>query len=457
MATESCSSASISAASNVRLRSQTIRSEASPITNLEDDLLLEILIRLPNPKHSCRCKSVCKRWTSMISSPYFNRHFVSHHQSRYQPMLLTNAQLVIESILPIAAVPTDEADLLRLFVVWDNYKDLLLCGFEDLGPGNLESDRSYIVCNPFTKQWVALPLAPVKTLDYVGPCPRLVGEPRISSSATVNLDLGDGREFAYASEHRFRVACMYTEVGAVTMRLRLDLFCSESGEWTKDAMVLDFPDGPFDWELVSCNGELYCSYPVFDGARGRVRCLLAALHPFHLDDHPPTHYMDASEILNSLTDCSLTISQGALHLVATGRDVPPGHLTVWRLEEDGKSWKKQHEGLVNTASRRGNYKLEYLFPADLHPEKPEIVFLRYLDLDDERFASTYACNLTSSGEEIEFFAEKGHSWRVVQPKVSGWPTPIPRYEQLRGLYNGSRSCWVQSSRSKKKKKKIPPL
>ncbi|CAN0909726.1 hypothetical protein LINGRAHAP2_LOCUS25926 [Linum grandiflorum] len=56
------------------------RARISPISKLGDDLLVEILIRsFPDPKSACRCKAVCKQWSSLISSPSFNRRFVSHY------------------------------------------------------------------------------------------------------------------------------------------------------------------------------------------------------------------------------------------------------------------------------------------------------------------------------------------------------------------------------------------
>ncbi|CAI0400485.1 unnamed protein product [Linum tenue] len=417
-----------------------IRSKlGDPITSLEDSLVVEILIRLPNPRYSCRCKSVCKRWNSLISDAYFNRRFVSHHQSRYQPLLLSNhdTQAIIHSF-PAPPLLTDE-DKQGSFIVWDCFKDLVLCGFTDPGGKNLEWGRSYIICNPFTRQWVALPLAPERTLEYVAPCARLVAEAR-TCSATVNLDLGNGQSFAFSSEYRFRVLCMYTQ----GIALRLDSFCSESGKWTKDARVIHRGFGILDSRITSHNGEFLASYLHYDRARGRPRFILAALHPFRLD-LPPTIYTHASDIVEPLgDDWKFAISQGALHLVTIER--APGQLAVWRLEEDGKSWRKQYQWSVNSAARRGNYRLECFFLGDLHPEKPEIVFLEYVDPLNERYG-IYSCDLTTSVEEMAFFAQVRRgipSWKVMQASVSCWPTPIPRYEDLRGKYDGSYNRWVQS-------------
>ncbi|CAI0436675.1 unnamed protein product, partial [Linum tenue] len=184
----------------------------------------KILIRLPNPSSSCRCKAVCQGWRSLISSPGFNRRFVSHHRSRNQqpPLLLPSddSQSNIQSFLFMNLIGEFS------FSVLDSYKDLTLCGFETRSHGQLL--RTFFVCNPFTKQWVALPLA-AKSPDnrwIIFPA-RLVCESRI------NLDLGDGQLFAY--EYRFRVVCLYPDGGF----LKMNLFCSDSREWTKDALVLD--------------------------------------------------------------------------------------------------------------------------------------------------------------------------------------------------------------------------
>ncbi|CAI0450209.1 unnamed protein product [Linum tenue] len=130
----------------------------------DDDLLAEVLIRVPDPKSAYRCKPVCKRWNSLISDPSFNRRFVSHSQSRHErndpppPLLLPSddPESIVSSFLPMP----EEATPPRSFRVFDSFKDLILCGFLDRE--NNVDDLSFVgslfVCNPFTKQWIALPL-----------------------------------------------------------------------------------------------------------------------------------------------------------------------------------------------------------------------------------------------------------------------------------------------------------
>ncbi|CAI0449847.1 unnamed protein product, partial [Linum tenue] len=155
-----------------RKRSRRIRSEPNPppsmISKIGDDILLEILIRLPNPRSACRCKAVCNHWRSLISDNRFNRRFVSHHQTLHKQQTLplhmndaTDQQSVVMSFLPPMPDRVREC-----FKVLDCFKDMLLCGFRDVNEANDEIGRSYVVCNPFTKQWMALPLAPEKPEDY---------------------------------------------------------------------------------------------------------------------------------------------------------------------------------------------------------------------------------------------------------------------------------------------------
>ncbi|CAI0443926.1 unnamed protein product [Linum tenue] len=137
-------------------------SPSSSISKLGGDLLLEVVIRVPDPRSAFRCKLVCKRWNSLISDPYFNRRFVSHHQRMNEgyPSLLIRSrdrESVILSFLPLPCCFYKGA-----FRVFDCFKDLVLCGMWVCDPG---MGRSWFVCNPFTKQWVALPLMPKRSRE----------------------------------------------------------------------------------------------------------------------------------------------------------------------------------------------------------------------------------------------------------------------------------------------------
>ncbi|CAN1220361.1 hypothetical protein LINPERPRIM_LOCUS1870 [Linum perenne] len=363
----------------------------SPIGKLGDDLLVEILIRsFPNPKSSSRCKAVCKQWSSLISSPCFNRRFVSHHQTMnpvpYNPNEL---QSIILSFLP--PLPGN-----RSVKVLDCFKDLVLCC------EYLEPSRSFLICNPFTEHWIALPLAPNKSGLCSEQVTRLVCEPCISS----NLDLGDDQSFVY-SEYRFRVVYV---------------FCSESGEWKTDALVLDRHHRTGARCAASCNDELFWMYQ--DLSPGNDQWV-AVFNPFRLDIPPA--YIDTSQFSAEYVWRTWS-SQGAMHVISYQLKTEGLRVIVWRLEEDRKSWRKQCQGLVRNTRCCSHEPYNASFVPFLHPHNPEVVLFECTGCH----SSLLSCDLTR--EETELFA---YHDMVFEPRVSCWPTPIPRYNELRRVSDES--------------------
>ncbi|CAI0546635.1 unnamed protein product [Linum tenue] len=425
-----------------RIHSTEVNSPPPPppttIVQLGDDLLAEILIRLPNPKSARRCKAVCKRWNSLISDPVrFNRRFVSHHHSRNrQPPLVLHSddpQSIITSFIPM-----DNTFAQDSFAVMDAHRDLVLCGFADAGPVSDVYGKSYFLCNPFTKQWVALPLAPELPVRCGYHFARLVCEPRISNS----LDLGGDRGF-FHSEYRFRVVCLYRDKNST----KLNMFCSDTGEWTKDILVLHRYRQFMSRNIVSCNGELFWSYGVRSQDPGDVHPLkpfVAAFNPFR-PDLPPAAI--ETPLVYGKGGWDIGVSQGALHAIVFEDRIEPGRsqiaLSVWRLEEDRRSWRRLRDGLMKGSMLR---ELRTYVRPCFHPEKPEVFFLRHCDGTGDGEIAALSCDFGAGGE-LELYV-KGRPflsyWKLFQAEFSCWPTLIPRYEELRVIYDGSHSCWVQS-------------
>ncbi|CAN6312748.1 unnamed protein product, partial [Urochloa humidicola] len=143
------------------------RRRRNPAVNFTDDIIVEILSRLP-VKSICRCKCVSPRWRDLISHP--------DHRKRL-PQTLTGLFYVTENHAryPIQA--------LHFTNIWDWERRFpipppLICpslsfipGYEDISivnscnglllcrrPESTSFDRfSYVVCNPATESWVALP------------------------------------------------------------------------------------------------------------------------------------------------------------------------------------------------------------------------------------------------------------------------------------------------------------
>ncbi|CAI0403623.1 unnamed protein product [Linum tenue] len=252
-----------------------ITSTSSPFSKLDVDLLLEVLIRLPDPRSAVRCKPVCKLWNSLISAPYFAPRFLSHHPisaaGEPKPPSLTPPELreLILSFLPLPS------HIESKFAVLDSAKDLLLLGFPQGKIGD-QLHTTYLICNPFTKQWVALPLAP-KESARCSSIVKLVSQPCSNPPAPDFVPDGEALFPCHFGYRRFRVVRMY-KLWKLADTMPVEVFCSRSGRWTK--LVL-----PVHEDLRCCidhgrkrvlslNDKLY-----WLNRRGRV----AKLDPFCLD------------------------------------------------------------------------------------------------------------------------------------------------------------------------------
>ncbi|CAI0453564.1 unnamed protein product [Linum tenue] len=401
----------------------------SAISKLGDDLFVELLVRLPDARSAFRCKSVCKRWSSLISSPSFRRRFVSHHQNQgdddsdYEPPLLPSDDA--QSILSFIPVPEE---IRWRFSVFSSFSDLVLCGFEALTTVESypELARLFFVCNPFTKQWVALPLAPERPGAVSISAKSLVCQPRSSN---------DGSD-----EYRFRVV----RVSGAMDSAKVDLFCSESGEWMEDVVAIDRSSRMIAGNVLSWwEGKLFWRTQDFEQ--------LAAWDPFS-PDAPPTSI--ASVPLRSSSE--VWTLQGTLFMVFASSHFRPGRsggylLTVWRWgEEEGRgpqNWRilcGENLDVMLRSSREEFPDLEMIDVLALHPSNPEIVFLE-CRCPQVRRSLVFSCNLKA--KELKFFADevRGSRWKVFQPRFTCWPTPIPSYEKLQGVYDGSYSCFLQSN------------
>lgn len=150
------------------------------IDDLPDFVLVEILYRLPHNKFVFQCKCVCKRWFSLISDEKFLCHFLwiqSLQNQKLEPMgstlIFRDAKDKREfSILPELELPmfkthnfslrflpcfeapeyieTDD-DIVDEPIIVGTCNDLVLCC------ETIIFQRNYYICNPYTKQWTALP------------------------------------------------------------------------------------------------------------------------------------------------------------------------------------------------------------------------------------------------------------------------------------------------------------
>ncbi|GMN66882.1 hypothetical protein TIFTF001_035941 [Ficus carica] len=179
---------SLTAESNISKTEEPPTAESKFMTNVCDDLLSEILIRL-DCRSAIHCSSVFKRWFSQIWTPEFIRRFINRHQQHQQQFLDSNSspytflfqsklfqqnsfwprelpeiafhqlyckksKILHRGIRLSALTSSDYLNFLpepMLVMAW--FEDLLL-----VSP-SIDS-KDFYLCNPLTRQWHALPLAP---------------------------------------------------------------------------------------------------------------------------------------------------------------------------------------------------------------------------------------------------------------------------------------------------------
>ncbi|KAM3195175.1 hypothetical protein ACQJBY_071323 [Aegilops geniculata] len=138
----------------------------NPADKLTEDLLIEILSRVPY-KSLCRFKCVSKRWRGIISRPDHRKALPQHHLHDLAGFLYSSRSpgpdyFLIRHFTHVSAggrTPIDPSlpflPNCDRFNLLDSCNGLLLCRrFEAADSRAFD----YVVCNPGTEKWVALPL-----------------------------------------------------------------------------------------------------------------------------------------------------------------------------------------------------------------------------------------------------------------------------------------------------------
>ncbi|KAM0915150.1 hypothetical protein ACQ4PT_011050 [Festuca glaucescens] len=150
---------------STRARYCSASSSGTAAERLTDDLLLEILPRVP-AKSLCRFRCVSKHWLGLIDHPdhrkklpqtlagfFYNTGFTSSSPESFlgPPILLTS---VSGSPYPLTSNSVAFLPNYMSVVVLDCCNGLFLCRW--YGVSNQIGGFSYIVCNPATEKWAAL-------------------------------------------------------------------------------------------------------------------------------------------------------------------------------------------------------------------------------------------------------------------------------------------------------------
>ncbi|CAK7349559.1 unnamed protein product [Dovyalis caffra] len=124
-------------------------------------------------KSAHQCKSVCKRWFSLISGPYFAHKYILFREPTYslvfQYIRSPNSR---SSVIEVASTgPPFNSHGHFCFSFLEEFDRFALegsCNGLVLLSATYKNRELYIVSNPFTRQWVSLPEPPQYKPVYVG-------------------------------------------------------------------------------------------------------------------------------------------------------------------------------------------------------------------------------------------------------------------------------------------------
>ncbi|KAI3691077.1 hypothetical protein L2E82_49294 [Cichorium intybus] len=212
---------------------------SSVFDKLTDELLIETLKHLPiKPANLCKCVSI--RFRSVISSSYFVRCYVKHHQINNSFAFYYQSKPTFHNMIRPSLMGIDITFAFPIFESPGFSLSFLTCSEQQkqetlqyLASNNglvlccaaLRRPIVYLVCNPLTKQWIALPPPPsnVKTV-YVG----FICNPQYSC----NDDQEQGSKTTFKVVRIEVVNCESPRQLSGT--LKLEIFCSISGKWTEE-------------------------------------------------------------------------------------------------------------------------------------------------------------------------------------------------------------------------------
>ncbi|KAL5569833.1 hypothetical protein UlMin_026408 [Ulmus minor] len=218
---------------------------AQTIAN-NDDLLIEILLRLPI-KSLLKFKSVSKHFLSLITHPRFSGRHSSHPSTasalffkrcvsvRTTEFNFINFNNRSSNSSPAPSRSFSFADERSCITILQSCNGLLLCSTSH----RVESRRNYYVYNPTTKHYSILPRLPV---------------PRTSTSSRTVYRMS--LAFDPSKSPNYKVVCV-RNCDSITGQFQIEIYSSDTGPWRLSGG--SFP-GDFDVRLddgVYWNGSVH--------------------------------------------------------------------------------------------------------------------------------------------------------------------------------------------------------
>ncbi|CAM0909042.1 unnamed protein product [Alopecurus aequalis] len=309
------------------VRSCSAPSSETAAQRLTDDILLEILPRVP-AKSLCRCRCVSKHWRSLIDhrkklpptlAGFFytttSTNSVPEETVRQPPVLLATVPGSLRPLVStsLAFLPTHQRlDLL------DCCSGLLLCRW--YGVSTQIAELPYLVCNPATEKWVALPAS---IHGYHVTTTRLGFDPAHSSHFHVFELFYDQR-------------CLSPDYRGCT---GVAVYSSDTGGWVHNKFKRQPSDLPrcYSQETVFLNSRLHFHVTGYDGfypTKG-----LAAV------DTQAETWTSIGVPGNAILDSFIQCSRGRLHYIMFCKNEEGrARLRVYVLDNyESQGWTPKHD------------------------------------------------------------------------------------------------------------------
>ncbi|XP_074297114.1 uncharacterized protein LOC141627792 [Silene latifolia] len=362
----------------------------APLTSLDldDYMLTQILLRLPNCKTVVACSSVNKRWCSLISDLNFPIQFTNHKKEtttllKGLPWTFIRTVHSGEQIL-IKEFKLGSSKLSLEFLPCNNptvtatFKDLVLCTCHQT---DRVGSRVYYIANPLTKQWVALPPCPLDKRQQ-----KWIKRPILICKSTYN----------HTRDYKFRVVLVrHPPWQFMLHKFDLVVYCSEIGEWKVINLRIPKEVGPLEeyWDqerdvcfnmFIVCNSIIYFKSGL---------CLMA-LDPFDVNASSGTT-LEARAMPPLPRFGYLQESSGQL-LVVHSRGARKGlpwymggekqgmdmelHMVVWKLDPNQAplAWEMSFQGLCKGSWYSNKPPITHcIYASDIgvHPYNDKLIYM----------------------------------------------------------------------------------
>ncbi|KAL6275848.1 hypothetical protein ACE6H2_019449 [Prunus campanulata] len=420
---------------------------------------------------------VCsRRWFALISDPYFVLRFVSLQKCTTDDVLverdadmdailfyfnnLIHGEYMVWEYFVMAALPAKckscnlSLSFLPCFDQTTQIKPLVLGTYNDLILCSTTFERDYYICNPYTRQWIALPPTPEVHMGseirgFMCDHPyynheELVGNRTSSNNIKLN------------AEYRYRVV-QITADKENCFEFTVEIYSSETGEWRES--VISSPRG---FSFTSCtpavayNGMLY--WLSFGG-------LLTGVDPFNninssistganttgdivvhnelcrfVQFHEPEYNIESVECLG--------VCQGRLRMCHYDMEDPSksGIVCVWELKEDEEKDDQKADGIAGRLMKWCLIKKLNL--NEMVAENPDIAKwlaeaggwwvarvrafdpndedILYVNLDEDIVACNFRTRTSFTRQRTDVIGSELHPWAKAFPlSLKRWPTPLP--------------------------------